>query len=200
MIYSKKELEKMMEENGGWLDLRGTQITSLPDNLTVGGSLDLRGTQIKNRNCKHLKDGDYVEGKYLYCDNILTHVKSRKVIGNYTFYIGKIKNKNVVCDGEHYAHCKTFKEGVLDIEFKKSKDRGAEQYENLTLESELTYDEAVIAYRIITGACRAGTQQFLDGLKEVKEKYKISEIISLTKGQYGASIFENFFNKTAKEN
>ncbi|WP_368666893.1 hypothetical protein, partial [Dysgonomonas sp. 511] len=30
----------------GSLDLRGTQITSLPDNLTVGGSLDLRGTQI----------------------------------------------------------------------------------------------------------------------------------------------------------
>jgi hypothetical protein len=26
---------------GGWLDLSGTGITSLPDNLTVGGSLDL---------------------------------------------------------------------------------------------------------------------------------------------------------------
>ena len=31
---------------GGWLDLSNTQITSLPDNLTVGGSLDLRNTQI----------------------------------------------------------------------------------------------------------------------------------------------------------
>ena len=31
---------------GGSLDLRGTGITSLPDNLTVGGSLDLRGTGI----------------------------------------------------------------------------------------------------------------------------------------------------------
>ena len=31
---------------GGWLDLSGTQITTLPDNLTVTGSLDLRGTQI----------------------------------------------------------------------------------------------------------------------------------------------------------
>ncbi|WP_308586666.1 hypothetical protein, partial [uncultured Desulfovibrio sp.] len=30
----------------GYLDLRGTQITALPDNLTVGGSLDLEGTQI----------------------------------------------------------------------------------------------------------------------------------------------------------
>jgi hypothetical protein len=30
----------------GSLDLRGTAITALPDNLTVGGSLDLRGTPI----------------------------------------------------------------------------------------------------------------------------------------------------------
>jgi hypothetical protein len=32
---------------GGYLDLRGTAITALPDNLTVGGSLDLRDTAIK---------------------------------------------------------------------------------------------------------------------------------------------------------
>jgi hypothetical protein len=31
---------------GGGLGLRGTQITELPDNLTVGAWLDLRGTQI----------------------------------------------------------------------------------------------------------------------------------------------------------
>jgi hypothetical protein len=31
---------------GGWLHLGGTQITALPEGLTVGGSLDLRGTQI----------------------------------------------------------------------------------------------------------------------------------------------------------
>ena len=33
---------------GGWLDLSGTQITALPDNLTVGGWLDLRGHTIIN--------------------------------------------------------------------------------------------------------------------------------------------------------
>jgi len=52
---TKQELEQIAritleEKEGklyrGYLDLRGTQITSLPDNLTVGGSLDLRGTQI----------------------------------------------------------------------------------------------------------------------------------------------------------
>jgi hypothetical protein len=32
---------------GGSLDLQGTQIKELPDNLSVGGYLDLQGTQIK---------------------------------------------------------------------------------------------------------------------------------------------------------
>ena len=46
MNYTKQELEQMMEQNGGWLDLSGTGITSLPEGLTVGGWLDLRETGI----------------------------------------------------------------------------------------------------------------------------------------------------------
>ncbi|MCX4384302.1 MAG: hypothetical protein OSJ39_00715, partial [Clostridia bacterium] len=184
---------------GGWLDLSGTQITALPDNLTVGGNLDLYGTPLKEKGIykeiRRLTNGDYVPGKYLYCDEILTHVKRSKKIGGYTFYLGKIKGKNVVSDDTYYAHCKTFKEGVLDIEFKKSKARGAEQYNHLTQESELTFEEAVTAYRVITGACRAGTQQFLDGLKEKKEKYTVKEIIEQTKGQYGNTTFADFFRR-----
>ena len=38
------EVNEIMELNGGSLYLRGTGITSLPDNLTVGGSLDLSDT------------------------------------------------------------------------------------------------------------------------------------------------------------
>ena len=46
MEFTLEELKKMMEENDGYLDLRGTGITSLPDGLTVGGWLDLSGTGI----------------------------------------------------------------------------------------------------------------------------------------------------------
>ena len=221
MDYTKQELEEMMKENGGWLDLSGTQITSLPEGLTVGGSLylsgtlitslpegltvggslDLSGTLINDRDkelkkVRSLQDGDHTD-KYIYCDNILTHIKSKKKIGKYTFYIGKIKNRNVVTDGELYAHCASFKEGVLDIEFKKSKDRGSEQYANLKLDSTLTYDEAVVCYRIITGACRQGTQQFLDSLREKKKSYTIAEIIEKTKGQFGNTTFADFFKRNA---
>jgi hypothetical protein len=42
---------------GGWLDLYGTEITCLPDNLTVGGLLDFRGTEV-NEEEKNKEKGD----------------------------------------------------------------------------------------------------------------------------------------------
>ena len=104
----------------------------------------------------------------------------------------------MVSDGQYFAHCFTFKEGVLDIEFKKRKERGAEQYNDLTKDSVLTYEDAIAAYRIITGACRQGTQNFLDGLKEKKDSYTVAEIIELTKGQYGSAVFADFFERKEK--
>lgn len=187
--------KKMMEENGGWLDLRGTGITSLPDGLTVGGWLDLHGTGITDTtNVKHLKNGDYVRGRYLYADDILTHVKSKKKVDIYTVYVGKIPGRNVVFDGKHYAHCDKIRDGISDLLFKSAKDRGADQYKGLSLDTELTVDEAVAMYRIITGACRQGSQQFVDSLGDkLKEKYTIRECIDLTKGQYNAERFQEFF-------
>ncbi len=216
MNYTLEELKKIMETNdgslylrgtnitslpegltvGGSLDLEGTNITSLPEGLTVGGSLYLRGTNITNKNhFEVLRDGDYKEGKYVYCDGILTHIKRVRKIGKYTYFYGKIKNKNVVYDGKHYAHCINFSEGVIDLEFKRMKNRGAEQYKNLTLESVLKKQDAIVMYRIITGACKAGTAHFIESLKETKEEYTVKEIIDLTKGQYGCSIFSKFFER-----
>ena len=183
---------------GGSLDLRNTQITALPDNLTVGGWLDLRNTQITDERAareqvRHLRDGDYVAGRYLYADGILTHIKKRKAVGAYTVYVGKIPHKNVVSDGTSYAHCDSLRDGIADLLFKAAEDRGAEQYKHLSLDTELTVNEAVTMYRVITGACRAGSQAFVDSLGELKEKYTIREAIELTKGQYNAEKFAEFF-------
>lgn len=129
----------------------------------------------------------------MYADDILTLIKEKKVKKGYTYFVGRIPNHNVIYDGVNYAHCRNFKEGVLDLEFKKAKERGAEQYKNLGLDSIVSFDEARTMYRIITGACQAGTQQFIDNMKEKKEQYTISEIIQLTKGAYGGTVFEEFF-------
>lgn len=205
---------------GGSLDLSGcTGLTALPYGLTVGQGLDLTGctglTSIPNNikigggvfsdndaflNPKYdisfsLKNGDYVPGRYIFADRILTHVAREKKIGEYTYYIGKIKGKNVVFDGKNYAHCKTFSDGVLDLSFKAAQDRGAEQYSALDLDSVVSKDEAVTMYRVITGACKAGTEHFIGNLPEVKPEYKISEIIGMTRNAYGGETFKNFFER-----
>ena len=184
---------------GGWLDLNGTQIKALPDGLTVGGSLYLSGTQIKASDVKRvrrLKDGDYVAGKYIYCDGILTHVAKTRKAGDYTLYIGKIKGRNVVSDGTLYAHCETLRDGIADIAFKRAAERGASQYKGIDMDVPIPLEEAKTMYRIITGACRAGTEHFAQSLgNKLQETYTVREMIKVTKGQYNAEKFAEFFGE-----
>ena len=143
---------------------------------------------------RYLRDGDYVPGRYIYCDGILTHVKSKRRVQGYDLYIGKIKGKNVVSDGEFYAHCDDLREGIADIAFKRAADRGAEQYKGLSLDTVLTLDEAKTMYRVITGACRAGTEGFAASLGDrLKDNYTIREMIEVTRGQYNAGRFAEFW-------
>ena len=108
MKLSIETANKLMKMNGGWLDLSGTGVTSLPENLTVGGSLDLSGTGVtSSENIRRLRNGDYKDGRYLYADNILTHVKRKLIAGGYTYFEGKIPGRNVIFDGTNFAHCET---------------------------------------------------------------------------------------------
>ena len=200
MTYTLETLNKMVEELpvGGSLDLRS--LTSIPEgfNPTVVGWLDLSSLTAKERKkmkISRLRNGDYVVGSYLFCDGILTHVAKTKKVGKYTLYIGKIPGRNVVSDGTHYAHCKTFREGISDLEFKAAKDRGVSQYESVTLDTEMTVEEMVAMYRIITGACRQGSENFVASLGRLKERYTVAEAIELTKGQYNAERFAKFFGE-----
>jgi len=181
---------------GGSLYLDGcTSLESLPKNLAVGGSLYLDDcTSLKTQKIKKLKDGDYVPGRYLYADGILTHVKRRKAVNGITYYQGKIPNRNVVYDGKNYAHCKDFRTGIADLIFKSAKERGAGQYQQDPLDKPFTVPELATRYRVITGACQQGTQAFIDSFgDQLKERYTIREVIELTKGQYGAGRFAEFY-------
>lgn len=195
MKYTLDQLNKMVEEaneNGGDLGLDG--LTSIPEgfNPTVAGGLWLNG--LKYPKVNRLINGDYVEGVYLYADGILTHIKSERRVGKYAVYIGKIPGRNVVYDGEHYAHCNKLRDGIADLAFKKAKDRGAEQFKDLTLDSVLRPVEAIPMYRIITGACQQGTERFVQSLGKLKESYTVREMIEITKGQYGWDRLREFFD------
>lgn len=197
MKISIETAKRMMDENGGWLDLRGTGITSLPDNLTVGGWLDLSGTGITSSEAMRvtkLRHGDYIPGRWVFADGILTHIKKEKRINKYTFYVGRIPGRNVIFDGVNYAHCDTLRSGIADLLFKSASDRGAEQYKGLSLDTEMGVDGAVTMYRIITGACAQGSKKFVESLGgQLKERYTIREMLELTRGQYGSENFAKFF-------
>jgi hypothetical protein len=56
----------------------------------------------------------------------------------------------------------------------------------------MSFEETVLAYRLVTGACSGGVEGFLKGIQE-KVEYTISEVIELTSNQYGGQKFKEFF-------
>ena len=134
---------------------------------------------------------------FLYKDNILSFVHSTKVIDGITIHktnrIGYTNTEYVAIKGELSAHAETIKLALIDLRFKES-NRDTSWLEDKTLESILTFEDSVLAYRCITGACSGGVSHFLRGIKE-KQEYKIDEIIKLTKNEYGNKKFASFFNK-----
>ena len=220
---------------GGYLDLRGTGITALPDNLTVGDSLDLRGTGITAlpdnltvggyldlENCtgitgevkvyKKLSSKaiaaisrvsnmpifwEWNDRSYIKVDDMFTAIDSHH--GN-VYRVHKLNSSEqlyLVTDSEnHWAHGRTLQEARADLIFKIN-DRDTSVYRNMSLNDTITYEEAIAAYRTITGACAAGTKDFIENRlpKPHKDKYTVQEIIALTEKEYGGKKFSEFFKK-----
>lgn len=184
---------------GGSLYLSDTGITQLPEGLTVGGYLDLRGTGITDTSKVNRNAPNFFEWRnreYIKVDGIFSKVVSHKGNVYKIRQIGETKERYLITDGTgKWSHGDTLKEAKDDLIYKIS-NRDKSAYENLTLESELTFAEAIEAYRVITGECSTGTKMFVEnGLTERKEKYTISEIIRLTRGQYNSDVFRQFFER-----
>lgn len=176
---------------GGFLHLTDPLITELPDDLTVGGFVTGFGGNTSS--VKRLEDGDYIPGRYLYADGILTHVNRKRKFRDYDYFIGKIPGHNVLYDGTYYVHCKDIRDGIRDLAFKHAVDRGADQYRNISVDKQIPTGEMVTMYRVITGACQQGTERFLESLVKLKDSYTIQEAVELTEGQYGSAEFREFF-------
>jgi hypothetical protein len=98
----------------------------------------------------------------------------------------------VVTDGTNLAHGETLKQAKEALKYKISK-RDLSEFENLTTKSVLSYKEALVCYRSITGACESGINSWLKSQGIDEKDYKIFEMINLTKNAYGGDIFANFF-------
>jgi hypothetical protein len=50
-------------------------------------------------------------------------------------------------------------------------------------------EEWAFVYRKITGACRFGTDRFIQSKGKIKETYTLAEILTETNGAYGHDVF-----------
>ena len=186
------------EKIGGSLDL--SSVTSIPEgfNPTVGGYLDLSsgsryiGKEVDIPICYLWRNKEYIK-----VDGIFTKIISER--GN-VMRVQRIARKEIeylVTDGDgRWAHGTTLKEAKESLIYKIT-SRDTSKYNDWTLDTAITHAEAIEAYRVITGACAMGTRHFCETIlgDKKKEKYTVAEVIELTKGQYGAESFKEFFKK-----
>jgi len=183
-------------------DLYLNSLDSISDNFnpTVEGYIVLKTKTIHCNTLVKNKALFWQNGKYIKVDGIFTEVISHK--GN----LYKVKELNsskefyLVTNGEEaWAHGDTKKEAKLDLIFKittKCKD----DYKDLTLDSNLTFEDGINCYRAITGACSLGIKDFIKNrLEKKKSNYSISEIIKLTAEEYGNQKFIEFFKRKDDE-
>ena len=208
-----------------WLDISDTGVTSLPEDLLIGGSLYFENTNITSFPDRLVVGGyvynryrevidinqdinvDFVEkiwGNKPYCkvDGIFTEVVERKGKVWKVRKIGETETFYIVNDGNgHYAHGDTIEAAKADLIYKIT-NKNKSDYEDLTLESVLTHEDAIQCYRVITGACSFGTKNFVENIlpqNELKDQYTIAEIIQLTEGQYGNKTFAKFFKNNKQQ-
>lgn len=85
------------------------------------------------------------------------------------------------------AHGKTIRHAIHDVEFKLMESRDiSEHIQRIESQGYMT----AMDYRLITGACEAGTDEFLKrkGLTWDDQR-SVSEVVELTKGEYAHEAF-----------
>ena len=134
-------------------------------------------------------------GKYIKADNIFGKIVQQKGNVYHIHLNGGNEITYLVTDGEgRWSHGYTLEEAKGDLLYKIT-DRDKSDYKNLSLNSELSFKDAIVCYRVITGACSFGTKDFIENRlgKNKKEVYTIKEIIKFTEDEYGGKTFKEFF-------
>ena len=178
---------------GGSLDLEGTQITSLPDNLTVGSHLYLRGTQITDEQQKKVNREiinyllKWQKGKYIKVDGMFCEVVSHR---NNVYKVKNIGENNIyyiVGEGKYFAHGNTLKKANEDLQFKII----SEKLKNEPILADTIID--IKYYRLLTGACEFGVNQWIKENNIKQDSFKASELLPLLEktNAYGLSKFKS---------
>jgi len=154
----------------------------------LGGKADIvDGEKIKQGTWYSVLNGKWIEVDLT--DGLFNYVLSVK--GN----VKKLKKPNggllyLVCDVHgNSAHGKTIKQAREALLF-KTMDRDVSAYKNMPLDTVKSPTEWAAVYSVITGACQAGCQYFIEQKGKLKKSYTLEEILKETEGAYGYARFK----------
>ena len=174
---------------------------------TVGGSVDVYGEakldalQTKNDTtakvkCELALSASFKLNGLILIDGILSWILGEKTIGQITTFeikiVGKIETSFAVKKGELFSHGETIEKAIEDLRYKIG-DRDTSEFEawKNNHDLEISVDDAIAAYRIITGACEFGTKEFVNSIN-LPEKLTPNVILGLTESRFGHDRFKSF--------
>lgn len=138
----------------------------------------------------------WLERGYVCADGILKKLVSRKKLGDVeVFTVSEFPKRTetfVVKRGETFSHGETVEQAIESLRYKLT-DRDTSRFKSWNKKTKVTLDDAIQAYRAITGACEFGTRQFCES-QTIPEDLTVGKVIKMTKGQYGAETFAGFFS------
>lgn len=172
--------------------LKGTECEA----ITVLAQLQLETSQYyftspPNFNNAH----SWRNGEYIKANDVFIKVIAQKGNIYKGRIIGRTKECVLITDGSGvWAEGDTLRKAKNNLVRSKI-NRSKFHYNLLTIDNELTFEESIEVYKDITGVQSCEVQRFLEKHPDIEKKiYKISEIIELTKGEYGNKVFETFID------
>ena len=183
-------------------DAKLDALTSVGGSLYINADAKLDAPNAKKADhtagakCSAMLLSSFAAAGFSFADRILARIVSTRGPVSRVIICGKTEISYVVSDDEgNYAHGDTLAEARSDLAVKRvSKD--LTQFKSWKLDKTVSKGDAILAYRAITGACAKGTRLWLEQ-RQTPEKITVKEIISLTKGAYGAERFAGFFKVVA---
>jgi hypothetical protein len=210
-IYAQAELDApALTTVGGYLYINAQAELDAPALTTVGGDLSicaqakLDAPALKGGNdntakakCTKALELSLKTKGLIKIDGILSWLISRKKIGPLFAFkvkiVGKLTTSFAVQRGLLFSHGETVEKAIESLRY-KLQDRDTSRFEGWKLTTKVSLDDAIQAYRAITGACEYGVRIFCES-KKIPEKLTIAKAIEITAGSYGSAKFAAFFKK-----
>lgn len=102
-------------------------------------------------------------------------------------------------DYNHYYVCSSFGDGMLQyVDTRLEYYHKTEKYKLYTSNTRVTRDEARQVYSDLSGSCSSGVSEFYNSLIQPKKYWTMKELIELTDGEVGNSVFRAFIARNEK--